>query len=56
MFRQGEGYIFSIRLDEKHGEGTAEMLYQKSKQSHKIPKEELIEMRKEYQKKFDGLH
>ncbi len=56
MFRQGESYIFSLRLDEKHGEGTAEMLHQKSKQSQKIPKEELIEMRKEYQKKFDGLH
>jgi len=55
IFRQGESYVFALRLDEKYGEGTAEKLYQKSKQSQKIPKDELIEMRKTYQEKINGL-
>ena len=54
-FRSGEQYIFSIRLDELYGEGTAERLLIESKQTRKWTRDELEQMYHHYKRKVDEL-
>ena len=48
VFRYGEQYKFSIGLDQKYGEGTAEMLLIKAKQVFKISDDELEDLINKY--------
>ena len=43
MFKQGEQYKFSLALDSKYGEGTAEELEYKARQINKISRVEYEE-------------
>ena len=55
MFKAGEQYIFSKQLDEKYGDGTAEELYIKSKETVKFSTDELQDMIKHYKELVDSL-
>ena len=48
VFRYGEQYKFSLGLDQKYGEGTAEMLLIRAKQVFKISDFELEDLIKKY--------
>ena len=48
VFRYGEQYKFSLGLDQKYGEGTAEMLLIKAKQVFKISDNELEDLINKY--------
>tara|TARA_R110000803_G_scaffold87177_1_gene153770 strand:+ start:503 stop:880 length:378 start_codon:yes stop_codon:yes gene_type:complete len=48
VFRYGEQYKFSLGLDQKYGEGTAEMLLIKAKQVFKISDDELEDLINKY--------
>ena len=53
--KSGEQYIFSKQLDEKYGDGTAEELYIKSKETVKYSNDELQDMIKHYKDLVDSL-
>jgi len=55
VFKYGEQFIFSQRLDEKFGSGTAQNLHIKAQKQVKFQNYELLEMIKYYQNKFDEL-
>ena len=48
VFRYGEQFLFSKYLDEKYGDGTAEELYIKSRETVKFSNNELLDMIKLY--------
>lgn len=50
---QGRQYAMSKYLDKKYGPGTAEHMYQRSKDSRKYTNEELIQLTKYYKNKTD---
>tara|TARA_R100000935_G_C2715690_1_gene115868 strand:- start:395 stop:562 length:168 start_codon:yes stop_codon:yes gene_type:complete len=51
----GEQYIFSKRLDEVFGKGTAQKVEIMSNQTRKFSIHEIVEMRKHFTKKFNEL-
>ena len=53
--RGGEQYIFSKRLDEVFGKGTAEKIEIMSNTTRKFSTQEMIEMREHFTKKFNEL-
>ena len=53
VFRYGEQYKFSLGLDQKYGEGTAEMLLIRAKQVFKISDFELEDLIKKYKSFVD---
>ena len=55
MFKAGEQYLFSKYLDEKYGDGTAEELYLKSKETVKFSNDELLDMIKHYKELVDSF-
>lgn len=55
LFKYGEQYKFSIALNAKYGESTAEELLKKAKKQVKYQTYELIEMIKNYQQLYDKL-
>tara|TARA_R110000744_G_scaffold127703_1_gene234598 strand:+ start:534 stop:923 length:390 start_codon:yes stop_codon:yes gene_type:complete len=55
VFKYGEQFLFGKYLDEKYGDGTAEELYYKSKQSIKLADFELEEMILKYKKLVDSF-
>lgn len=55
VFRYGEQYKFSVNLDAKYGEGTAEDLSIKAQQIVKISNFELEEMIKKYKSLVDSM-
>ena len=55
VFKYGEQYKFSVNLDAKYGEGTAEDLSIKSQQIVKISNFELEEMIKKYKSLVDSM-
>ena len=56
MFKAGEQYIISqSSLDEKYGDGTAEELYIKSKETVKYSNDELLDMIKHYKDLVDSF-
>lgn len=55
MFKQGEQYKFALRLDGKYGDGTAEQLEFKSRQSIKFTREEYMENISYYKECVDNL-
>ncbi len=55
VFRYGEQYKFSVNLDAKYGEGTAEELSIKAQQIVKISNFELEEMIKKYKSLVDSM-
>ena len=54
-FRSGEQYLFSIHLDQEHGEGTAERLMIASKKTRKFTHAELEQMFHHYKRLVDEL-
>jgi len=54
VFRYGEQYKFSLGLDQKYGEGTAEMLLIRAKQVFKISDFELEDLIKKYKSFVDS--
>jgi ribosome-binding protein aMBF1 (putative translation factor) len=54
-FRSGEQYLYSIRLDQDHGEGTAEKLLRTSKQTRKFSRDELESMYHHYKRLVNEL-
>jgi len=52
MFKQGEQYIFGIKLDQKFGDGTANELYMKSQMLSKYTMNDLKEKLEYYQSKI----
>jgi len=54
-FRSGEQYKFSLELDRKYGDGTAEDLMIASKQTRKWTRDELEQMYHHYKRKVDEL-
>lgn len=55
VFKYGEQYKFSVNLDAKYGEGTAEDLSIKAQQIVKISNFELEEMIKKYKSLVDSM-
>ena len=55
MFKQGEQYIFGVKLDQKYGEGTAHELYMKSHMLSKYSVFELKEMIEKYSELLNDL-
>jgi hypothetical protein len=55
VFRYGEQYIFSQKLDQKYGEGTSLSLQIKAKQIVKYSTEELKEMILKYKNLVDSI-
>ena len=55
IFKAGEQYKFGVRLDQEHGEGTAEEMMYLSNQSGKYTIHELRDMVKQYQQKLREL-
>ena len=55
VFRYGEQYKFSIGLDQKFGEGTADEMLQRSKQIIKLSTEELEELINKYKMLVDSF-
>lgn len=55
LFDQNQNYVFSRRLDEVFGEGTADKVYTLSKQTKKFSIVDIVAMRKHYQKLLDEL-
>ena len=53
--RGGEQYIFSKRLDEVFGKGTAEKIEIMSNTTRKFSTQEMIEMREYFTRKFNEL-
>ena len=45
MYEHGNQYVYSLKLDEKYGQGTAYSLYQKSLQPLKLDNKERIKIR-----------
>ena len=56
MFKQGEQYVFGVKLDQKYGDGTANELYMKSKMIKKITTVELRELIQLYQDKISEIN
>ena len=54
MFKAGEQYIFAKNLDKKYGDGTAEELYLKSKETIKLADFEIEEMIIKYKDLVDS--
>lgn len=54
-FRSGEQFRFALHLDQDHGEGTAEALLIKSKQTRKFTHAELEQMFHHYKRLVDEL-
>jgi hypothetical protein len=55
VYKFGQQYIFGKKLDEKFGDGTAEELYIKSKETVKFSTDELQDMIKHYKDLLDSL-
>ena len=55
IFRSGEQYLFSLRLDEKYGEGRAEELEQLARTIHKVSRVEYEEQISYYKKLVENL-
>ena len=56
VFKYGEQYMFGIYLDQHFGEGTAEGLLQKSRQTIKYSNIELLAMIERYEFEIKELH
>jgi len=54
-FRSGEQFLFSQHLDSDYGEGTADGLYIKSKQTYKHTPQELETMYRHYKRLVDEI-
>ena len=54
-YKSGEQFVFGKKLDEKYGDGTAEELYIKAKQTVKYSNDELQDMIKHYKELVDSL-
>lgn len=54
MANGGQQYLFGQRLDKEFGEGTADEVIKLSNQTKKFATAEIIEMRKHYEKLFEG--
>lgn len=48
LFGQGEQYTFGIKLDEKYGEGTSELLQKKARNTVKLSNDDLNELIEKY--------
>ena len=55
IFRSGEQYLFSLRLNEKYGEGRAEELEQLARTTLKISRVEYEEQISYYKKRVENL-
>ena len=55
MFKAGEQFLFGKYLDQKYGDGTAEELYIKSKETVKFSTDELQDMIKHYKDLVDSM-
>ena len=55
IFRNGEQYLYSLALDRKYGEGTAERIYLESNKTKKTSIGELRRMIKHYTRKVDEI-
>ena len=55
VYKFGQQYIFGKKLDEKYGDGTAEELYIKAKQTVKFSTDELQDMIKHYKDLVDSM-
>lgn len=49
VYRYGEQYKFSLQLDSKYGEGTADSMHQKSREIYKVMDKELEDKIKYYE-------
>ena len=56
LFKQGNSWEYGRRLDQDYGAGTAEKIVLMSNQTVKFSTNEIIEMRKAYEAKFNELH
>lgn len=55
MTNGGQQYIYGKRLDEVYGEGTADKIVLMSNQTRKFSTQEIIEMRKDFTKRYNEL-
>ena len=55
MYKQGEQYIFGVKLDSKYGEGTANELLLKSKMIQKFTTQDLRDLIQVYQDKISKI-
>ena len=55
IFDSGQQYLFSIRLDEKYGEGTAEELEYLARTIHKVSRVEYEEQISYYKERVENL-
>ena len=55
IFRNGEQYLYSLALDRKYGEGTAERIYLESNKTKKTSIGELRRMIKHYTRQIDEI-
>lgn len=55
LFDQNQNYVFSRRLDEVFGEGTADKVYRLSKQTKKYTLADIVAMRKHYEQLLKDL-
>ena len=55
LFDQNQNYVFSRRLDEVFGEGTADKVYSLSKQTRKFSLIDIVAMRKHYEQLLKDL-
>lgn len=55
IFRNGEQYLYSLALDRKYGEGTAERIYLESNKTKKTSIGELRRMIKHYTRQVDEI-
>jgi hypothetical protein len=55
MFKSGEQFLFGKYLDEKYGDGTAEELYIKSKQTVKFSNDDLTDMIQHYKNLVNNM-
>ena len=49
VYRYGEQYKFSVQLDHKYGDGTADSMHQKSRETYKVMDKELEDKIKYYE-------
>ena len=55
VYKFGEQFVFGKYLDQKYGNGTAEQLYIKSKETVKYSNDELLDMIKHYKELVDSF-
>lgn len=55
LYDSNQNYKYGLALDAKYGKGTAERIYNMSKETKKYSLQDIVDMRKHYKKLLDEL-